>query len=205
MSRNRFFKALVPDTKIYLWIIGILTLIILAYNRTYGILGMVLLVYLTYYNWKTSYNRKKKWTQYIESLSSEIDSASKYAILNLTVPLIILEFDGTVTWYNSKFSEAVKEKDLLERNMEEIVPGFKMSEMLKEDDGYGQEIRFTIKGRLYQTLHNVVKAEKDRYIVILYFIDRTELSKLSIRYEEEKTALAQIEVDDYDDVISSTQ
>ncbi len=204
MSRNRFFKALVPDTKIYLWIIGILTLIIFSYNTTYGILGTALLLYLTYYNWKTSYKRKKKWTQYIESLSSEIDSASKYAILNMPVPLIILEFDGRVTWYNSKFSEAVKEKDLLERNMEEIVPGFKMAELLKEDAGGGREIKLTIKGRYYQTLHNVVKADKDRYIVILYFIDRTELSKLSLRYEEERTALAQIEVDDYDDVISST-
>src|SRR6056297_435409 len=167
MSRNRFFKALVPDTKIYLWIIGILTLIIFAYNKTYGILGIVLLVYLTYYNWKTSYNRKKKWTQYIESLSSEIDSASKYAILNLPIPLIIIEFDGTVTWYNSKFSEAVKEKDLLERNMEEIVPGFKISELLKEDSEHDKDISFTIKGKMYQTLYNVVKADKDRYIVIL--------------------------------------
>jgi len=205
MSRNRFFKALVPDTKIYLWIIGILTLIIFAYNKTYGILGIVLLVYLTYYNWKTSYNRKKKWTQYIESLSSEIDSASKYAILNLPIPLIIIEFDGTVTWYNSKFSEAVKEKDLLERNMEEIVPGFKISELLKEDSEHDKDISFTIKGKMYQTLYNVVKADKDRYIVILYFIDRTEFNRVSTRYEEEKTALAQIEVDDYDDVISSTK
>ena len=204
MSRNRFFKALVPDTKIYLWIIAILALIIFAYNSTYGILSLILLMYLIYYNWTTSYKRKKKWTQYIESLSSEIDSASKYAILNLPVPLIILEFDGKVTWYNSKFSEAVKEKDLLERNIEEIIPGFKMSEVLKEDSDIGRDIRFTIKGRLYQTLYNVVKADKDRYIVILYFIDRTELNKLATKYEEEQTALAQIEVDDYDDVISST-
>jgi c-di-AMP phosphodiesterase-like protein len=205
MSRNRFFKALVPDTKIYLWIIGILALVIFTYEQVYGILGLVLLVYLIYYNWTTSYKRKKKWTHYIESLSSEIDSASKYAILNLPVPLIILEFDGMVTWYNSKFSEAVKEKDLLERNIDEIIPGFKISEVLKEDSDSGRDIKFTIKGRLYQTLYNVVKADKDRYIVILYFIDRTELSKLTIRYEEEQTALAQIEVDDYDDVISSTE
>ncbi|MBK5251403.1 MAG: DHH family phosphoesterase [Peptostreptococcaceae bacterium] len=205
MNRNRFFKALVPDTKIYLWIIGILALVIFAYDKVYGILGLVLLVYLIYYNWTTSYKRKKKWTHYIESLSSEIDSASKYAILNLPVPLIILEFDGMVTWYNSKFSEVVKEKDLLERNIEEIIPGFKISEVLKEDTDSGRDIKFTIKGRLYQTLYNVVKADKDRYIVILYFIDRTELSKLTTKYEEEQTALVQIEVDDYDDVISSTE
>ena len=205
MSRNKFLKALVPDTKIYLWIIGILTLIILVYNEVFGVLGLVLLLYLIYYNWKTSYNRRKKWTRYIESLSSEIDSASKYAILNLPIPLIILEFDGNITWYNSKFSEAAKEKDLLERNIEEITPDLKMADILSEDPRREGGIRATLKGRVYEVLHNVVKADKERYIVILYWIDRTDYSKLSLRYEEERTALAQVQVDDYDDVISSTE
>lgn len=205
MSRNKFLKALVPDTKIYLWIIGILTLIILVYNQVFGVLGLILLMYLIYYNWKTSYNRRKKWTRYIESLSSEIDSASKYAILNLPIPLIILEFDGNITWYNSKFSEVAKEKDLLERNIEEITPDLKMADILKEDPRREAGIRATLKGRVYEVLHNVVKADRERYIVILYWIDRTDYSKLSLRHEEERTALAQIQVDDYDDVISSTE
>lgn len=205
MSRNKFLKVLVPDTRIYLWIIGILTLIISIFNKAFGIMGLILLVYLIYYNWKTSYNRRKKWTRYIESLSSEIDSASKYAILNLPIPLTILEFDGNITWYNSKFSEAVKEKDLLERNIEEIAPELKMADMLKEETEGRTEVKVSVKGRIYQVLHNVVKADTERYIVILYWIDRTEFSNLSLRYEEERTALAQIQVDDYDDVISSTE
>jgi c-di-AMP phosphodiesterase-like protein len=102
-KKSKFLRMPVPDTRIYLIIIFIFLLAVFYYNKTIGIMGIFLLAYLIYYNLKISNIRRAEWTRYIERLSSDIDSATKYAVLNLPIPLTIVEFDGTITWYNPKF------------------------------------------------------------------------------------------------------
>src|SRR5690554_7930169 len=107
IKNSKFVKMLVPDTRIYLIIIFIFILIVSYYNIEIGVLGIFLLAYLIYYNLKISNIRREEWTRYIEGLSSDIDSATKYAVLNLPIPLVIVEFDGAITWYNPKFLDVV--------------------------------------------------------------------------------------------------
>ena len=49
-----------------------------------------------------------------------MDETTKKAILNLPIPLCILEFDGNINWYNNKFYEMTESSDLLGENIDNI-------------------------------------------------------------------------------------
>lgn len=206
MGNKRFMKMLIPDTKIHLWIMTVFISILAYYNLMIGGIGIFVLLYLIYHHWKTQHDRKEMWTKYIESLSSDIDSATKHAILNLPIPLAIVEFDGSIAWYNPKFSEMIDVKDILERNIEDLIPGVKVSNILQDKKDMVTEV--TIKDRHYKVLYNIVKIASDydsRYIIMVYWIDITNFQNLKAKYNEEKPAIALIQVDNYDDVLQSTE
>ncbi len=204
MNNNRFLKILMPNINIYLWIIAILVLVVYIFNPYIGAVGIAVLVYMIYHNWKTNYIRREKWKKYVENLSAEIDSASKYSLLNLPIPFTIIEFDGNISWYNSKFADILTDKDILNKNIEKVIPTFDLSKLLSEE-----KIReFKIKDRIYRVLHNIVKIDSkhdERYIIMLYWIDYTNFYNLKFKYNDERPNVAVIQVDNYDDVLQNTE
>ena len=50
-----------------------------------------------------------------------MDSATKYAVLNLPIPLTIVESDGIIAWYNPKFGYHRLQR-FIRRDIQEIVP-----------------------------------------------------------------------------------
>ncbi|WP_026476785.1 DHH family phosphoesterase [Alkaliphilus transvaalensis] len=206
MRNNRFFKLLIPDTRIYLIIISVFIIIISFYNYIIGIIGVFLLAYLIYYNLKISNIRREEWTRYIEGLSSDIDSATKQAVLNLPIPLTIIEFDGRITWYNSKFIEVIDRKDILEKYVQDIIPNFDLRNVLQNKKEKINEIK--IQDRYFKVLYNIIKLSKEHtsnYIIMLYWVDQTELQTIKKKYEDEKFIVALIQVDNYDEVMQNTE
>lgn len=205
MNNKRFFKVLNPDTKIYLWIIVVLVGGITIYNPYVGGVGVVLLVYLIYHSWKTNYVRREKWKKYIENLSAEIDSVARYSLLNLPIPLTIVEFDGNISWYNSKFIDMMDKKDILDKNIEDIIPSLEINKLLEDEKQKIKDIK--INDRMYRVRHNVVKIDSDReerYIIMIYWIEKTNFYNLKMKYNNEKPNVAYIQVDNYDDVLKET-
>ncbi|SHJ57238.1 c-di-AMP phosphodiesterase, consists of a GGDEF-like and DHH domains [Geosporobacter subterraneus DSM 17957] len=205
MGNKRFSKIFIPDTRIHLWIMTLLVLALAYYNPLIGGLGIAVMIYLLYHNWKTSHDRKEMWRKYIEGFSTNIDAATKYAVLNLPIPLVIVEFDGSIIWYNSRFGEIADSKDLLERNIEDFIPGIELNNILQDKKDMVTEV--TINDRHYKVLYNIVKTEDvdSRHIVMLYWIDITSFHNLKLLYNEERTNIILVQVDNHDDVMQSAE
>lgn len=206
MKTNRFPKILIPDTNIYLLIIGFLVLYIFTINTYMGIIGLVVEAYLIYHNWKSGHTRREKWKKYIENLSAEIDSAAQYSLLNLPIPLTIVEFDGSISWYNSKFSDMMKGKDILDENIEKLISSIEITRLLGNEEEKVKEVK--VSDKIYRVLHNVVKIDRkneERYIIMLYWIDITNFSNLKVKYNNERPIVSYIQVDNYDDVLQNTE
>lgn len=204
MGNRKLLKMFVPNTRIYLWIITLLDLIIFGYNIYLGIVGVLLLIYLIVYNYKTNHARKKSWEKYIESLSADIDSAARYAILNLPIPLTLIDSTGKISWYNSKFSDMIGEKDILDKNIEKLINNFSLSEFIFKDE---QKL-LKMGDKTYKLLYNIIKSDEshgDRNIIMLYWIDYSNYSKLKGLYNDEKVVLSLIQIDNYDEVMQSTK
>ena len=60
MSNKRIFNILIPDSKLYLLIIGVLIVIIAFYEPKIAVIGVLLLGYLIYYHWKNIHLKKTR-------------------------------------------------------------------------------------------------------------------------------------------------
>ena len=199
------FKINMPEINIYIIIIGMASIALLFYNLYIGCLFFFGFIYIVFHNWKIANIRKKEWTNYIQNLSLDIDETTKKAIMNLPIPLCILEFDGTISWYNSKFYNMTESSDLLGINIDKIIKNINLRKVLNENKELYTEV--TYKDREYTVIYNVVKNDQDKnpkYLMMLYWIDKTEYLKLEKKYEDEKNVIVLIQVDGYDEVLKST-
>lgn len=206
MKGGFFHRMLLPDSNIYLWIIGISVLIIGYYNLLVGLLGAVLLVYLVYYNVKQKIQKKEELRHYIEKLSESVDFATKNAILNLPFPLVISDDEGNINWYNSLFLEIFKGDYLLDKKVADYLPGFDADMVLKDEK---KEFKSTKVRDRYYDLHcepfDISEEGSENKIVITYLIDKTEYVLLKNRYLDEKNVVAILEVDNLDEVLKDVE
>lgn len=190
------------DFKLHL-IITICFLIIIAYYQP--ILGIVLIGALAYsifhYN-KLMEVKEEEWQRYFEGLAEDFDSVVQHAIFNMPFPLTILEADGGISWYNTRFLNMTGEEDLLNRKIQDLVAEIKPDDFLERDRVQSLGLQF--KGKSYQVYSNIVEIEKTissgEKIIILYWIDVTEAEDLKSRYRDQHLAVCLAYVDNYDEV-----
>ena len=124
--------------------------------------------------------------------------------MNLPIPLCILEFDGNISWYNKKFYEMTESPDLLGENIDNIIKNINLRKVLNENKEMYTDVCY--KDREYTVVYNVIKNEQNKqvkYLMMLYWIDKTEYLNLAQKYEEEKNIIMLIQVDGYDEVLKS--
>lgn len=204
MRNKPSFKVNMPEINIYILIIGITSLILLFYNLYIGCLFFFGFIYIVFHNWRIANFRKKEWNRYIENLSLDIDETTKKAIMNLPIPLCILEFDGNISWYNKRFYDMTQSPDLLGENIDNIVKNLNLRKVLNENKEMYTDVSYN--DREYTVVYNVIKNEQDdqvKYLMMLYWIDKTQYLALSQKYEEEKNIIMLIQVDGYDEVLKS--
>lgn len=198
------FKFNMPEINAYIVVIGILSLILMYFNIYIGTIVFIIFIYIVFHNWRIRDIRRKEWNKYIQDLAVDIDEVTKKAILNLPLPLCILEFDGSITWYNTRFHEMTGEEDTLGMNIENLVKNIDLRKVLNENKELYTNIKY--KDRDYTIVYNVIKSdqgEKAKYLMMLYWIDKTEYLSLESKYNEEKNVIATIQVDGYDEVLQS--
>ena len=204
--RNKVtLKINMPETNVYILLVGIASLALLFYNLYIGLIFFIGFIYIVVHNWKITNMRSKEWNKYIEDLSLDIDETTKKAIMNLPIPLCILEFDGKISWHNGKFYEMVDKPDLLGLNIDEIIKNLNLRKVLNENKEMYTEI--TYKDREYTIIYNVIKNNQHKntkYLMMLYWIDRTDYLNLQKDYDNEKNAIMLIQVDGYEEVLKST-
>ena len=204
MRSKPTFKINMPEINIYIIIIGITSTLLLFYNLYIGCLFFFGFIYIVFHNWRIANIRKKEWTKYIQNLSLDIDETTKKAIMNLPIPLCILEFDGRISWYNNKFYKMTDSSDLLGVNIDSIIKNLNLRKVLNENKELYTEV--TYKDRQYTVVYNVIKNEQEKnakYLMMLYWLDKTDYLKLEKEYNEEKNVIMLIQVDGYDEVLKS--
>ncbi|GAU77849.1 DHH family phosphoesterase [Fusibacter sp. 3D3] len=204
MGNSKLGNPFKEPLNLYLIVIGFLVAIIAYYDKILGVLGIVVLLGLLFYNWFSDRAKSRKWRKYIENLSTNIDSAARYAVFNLPVPLVVTDLDGKVNWYNSKFTDMVSEKSVIGKGIDKLVS------TLQFDQIKNGELLEAVKvgDRFYNVFANMVSLDDENpqeMIFMLYWFDTTDLTSLTSKYEDERPVFALIYVDNYEDVMNETK
>ncbi len=203
-GNNKVNNPFKETMNLYLIVIAILVIALAYYNSIFGIVGFLAFLSLIIYNWLSDRNKSRKWRKYVEALSTNIDSAARYAVFNLPVPLVVIDIDGKINWYNSKFTEMVAEKSVIGKSIVTLIPSLSIEQFKTGEQQEG----IRISDKTYDVYANMVNLEDENpqdMVIMLYWFDTTVQTELKMKYDEEKPVLALINVDNFEDVMNETK
>ncbi len=207
MDSRKLSRIFIPKAGFYLWVIFFLIIVITVLNPLVSIPGYILLVFLVIYNYKSTHIRNREITKYIETLTFNIDCATKDTLLNFPMPLVLAELDGTTVWYNSSFKGIFQNDTFQEETVAGLVSDLKPQMM--EGDSINISSEITINNRHYSVLGNLVKLDdsnnEESVIVMLYLVDNTELIDEKKKFEDNKNTVGLVVIDNYDDLMQSME
>ena len=209
-NKQNHEKFTLPQTGFYLGIMCFFVLIIGFFNWLIAIPCVLILVALFYYNMRNSKLRLNEVTRYIEDLSLNLDNATKGTMRYFPLPLVVIRLDGSIVWYNQDFKALVNQKKLFDKNISELIDSVSSKELLENRVKYNFEINdVQIEEKTFDLLGTIVKTDSktdlNDYIIIIYFLEKTELVDLQHRYLAEQSAVGIVIFDNYDDLMQTIE
>lgn len=150
--------------------------------------------------------RKDSISNYLNIIAKNSNSISANLMGSFPIPVVVAHIDGSIFWYNEKFSELFFNQDLFDTKIGAVISDIKWGEILKSASQYEKRIRLgdmkylfianTIKNR-----HITSSEDEDKVSVYIYLIDKTAETELKKMYDNDKTDIAIINIDNYEDVL----
>lgn len=208
MSSNRkVLDKLISRTKIYLIIILILLITLCVLNTKFIVPSIIVYIAVLAYSYYANNKRKSEISEQLQDLTLSVDSAAKSSLINSPFPLVILETDGNIIWRSVKFTTEFANIDI-NTHLESLVDDIK-NEIEKRDNKKDKTIirQEKIGKNEYKILGEYVKSKNPRrkhdYMIILYFLDITDTVKMQEEYENSKSCVAIITVDNYEETMQN--
>ena len=206
-NNRKLFDNLVSRTKIYLIIIFILLAIISYLQPIMIIPSIIVYICILGYSYLANNKRKSEISEQLQDLTLTVDSAAKSSLINAPFPLIILETDGNIVWKSSKFINEFANIDINNYLNDLIIDIKNEIEENKEQKIKSLKRELEIGNKIYKIHVEFAKTKRSErrkqaeYMLILYFIDKTEIYELKKENENKKLCVGIIMVDNYEEVI----
>lgn len=190
-------------TKIYLVIIAILLIILCVNNINFIIPSIIAYVGIIAYTIWVYNKRKGELSTYINELTFSVDSAAKNTLINSPFPLIIMETNGNVIWRSSTFNKEFANVGI-NAYIDDLAKEIKLE---IQDNNFELDKKVNIDNKIYHVIGDYVKMKKKdrrkevKHMITLYFIDITNEVELMNKYNNAKTCIGIIMLDNYEEII----
>ncbi|KKK36853.1 hypothetical protein WQ57_17015 [Mesobacillus campisalis] len=174
----------------------------------YGLIAavLVLLGVLSYYNWmigaagyivtglfiffifRRIEKAKQETEEYISTLSYRIKKVGEEALMEMPIGIMLINDDYYIEWTNPFIASCFQEDSLVGRSLYDVADA--VIPLIKQE--VETEI-ISMHDRKFRVIH---KAEER----LLYFFDVTEQSEIEKLYHDERTVIAYIYLDNYDEL-----
>lgn len=203
-NNMNMFENIETKAKVYLAIIAVALILLCINVPAYIIPSIIIYIAIIIYTMWIYNKRKYEISSYLNELTLNVDSAAKNTLINSPFPLIVLETDGNVIWRSSKFNKEFANVGI-NNYIDDITKEIKVDIDNNNIPTIDKEI--DIDEKTYHVIGDYVKIrQKDKrktskYMTILYFVDITESKELLKKYNDSKTCIGIIMIDNYDEII----
>lgn len=183
-------KRLVRKPLLILSLIGLIVSILLMISNIWiGIAAMLAIGASLFYAWKVEKITYVTTDKYIESLSFRLKRVGTEALLEMPIGILLINDENTIEWSNPYMNKIFDSDSLIGeelRSLSDELLSLTKLESIKE----GQ---FAISDKKYKVIYK----QEDR---LLYFFDVTEQVKIETKYFADRTVLAILFIDNYDEI-----
>ncbi|ALX49552.1 DHH family phosphoesterase [Lentibacillus amyloliquefaciens] len=181
-----------PSLGNHLWITYAVSVILLGFvwyfQWTIGLVLTVVLAAVLYYSIYNERKRQHDTENYIATLSHRVKRVGEEALLEMPIGIILYNEDYKIEWANPYMNGFTEDDTLVGKSLNSLVDDF--SSMIKENK---DEMWLKLEGYHFQ----ITIKKDDR---LLYLSDRTAQSEIQTRYNYEKTVIAIIFIDNYEEI-----
>ena len=204
-SYSHYLKYIIPTISMIIMLL--MSMVNFAYGNKYVslvefVIGLALLIYILVFG----RNKSKEMQEYMSLMTEQSGSLTHEVLSRFPLAMVVLSIDGKVLWYNEPMSEIFSGEDLFNLYLPDSMPELKWTEILKSTDDINLSIdynehNYNVHGSIIK--HQDYNSSNISYSVLLYFKDRTDEVKAQKLYMNEKTDVAIITIDNYDDLFQA--
>lgn len=162
--------------------------LIAVYNWLLGLIGLVVASLPFFYIFQLERKQRKEMEEYITTLSYRVKKVGEEALMEMPIGIMLINDDYYIEWTNPFLASCFEENTLVGRSLYDV--GESLIPLIKQE--VETEI-ITILERKFRVIHR--PEEK-----LLYFFDVTEQTEIEKLYEDERTVIAIIFLDNYDEL-----
>lgn len=162
--------------------------ILAFYNWVLSIVGLLLFGLPFYFLFKLDLEQRKETEEYITTLSYRVKKVGEEALMEMPIGIMLINDDYYIEWTNPFMASCFDEDTLVGRSLYDV--GDSLIPIIKREV---ETETITLNERKFRVVH---KPEER----LLYFFDVTEQIEIEKLYEDERTVIAIIFLDNYDDL-----
>lgn len=198
----KWFKSLRSGRLRYYSIIAVLGLILTIFKVELGLLVGLGLGVLVIRDRSQEKSLDEEMSSYVNSIKDDFDQITKHAIFSMPFPMVILDQDRKVKWFNTLFrKEAFPEKE-----SQEII-GIEISALIAKDDlqtvdWEAEALQKTVSklgGTAHQLYIQPVINRKGEKRYLLYAVDLTDYHALMDKHKNQELVVMLLFIDNYED------
>lgn len=199
-------KLTIPEVRLFLLVVFVQAIIFFYFDWRIGVISCIVFACLIYYDIKVTKKRQREWIKYLESISENIEWSTKNAVLSVPLPLVVVEIDGSISWFNPNFSHMFEGQDLLDKKITDYVPELDPQMILDNQDKNSK--RLELNDRIYNVIWTPVQIDgvnsEKKVMILLYWEDITEYVRIKEEYYNQQIVVMDIQIDNYDEVMANT-
>ncbi|NLM49121.1 MAG: phosphoesterase [Epulopiscium sp.] len=200
-SNDSFFRKVFFLPQFYIVILYVFAVIILLFNYMFGFTAITLCVLISLLVYRFAKKAEKK-----EQIIAETNENVIYenSLWDFPVPFVMVDSQGLIQWYNSKFEDMIKEKTIVNKNISSFFADIRFDIFPEANKEITKEVNFddkTYKLSLYKIKQRVTFEDNEYYGI--YFIDNTENAILKEESLKQKLSVGLILIDNYEEVMQN--
>ena len=204
MRKNKLSRLLEPSLRLYFFCLLAFAALSALFSIPLAAAELAVVVLLYFYFRRSNALRQREIIQYIESVTCNMDTATKDTMVNAPLPMVIFRPENDeVIWSNDRFLEITGEREhLFDAKISAAVPDFSPRWLMEGKTQCPDEVR--IDDRRFLVFGHLVRTEESGargYLATTYWVDVTELADLRDNYYTSRPVVAILTLDNYEELM----
>ena len=209
MNNKKLSRLLEPNLQLYFLCLVAFTAAAVTVSPMLALAEGAATVALYVYFVRSGKKRRQSVLQYIDSVTGNVDTASKSTLINSPLPIMVFRPDtGEVIWSNENFLQLAGVREhLFEMKVEDAAPEFPVQWLLEGRQECPE--RVNMNNRRFRVYGSLVRAKgragEQNLVATTYWVDTTEMDRLRERYDATRLVMGILMVDNYEDLMNACQ